>query len=68
MKTSYTYGEEFYAEVYKHIGDTTVEIPLEINKLGFYNRRLEYIVESGEFEIMVGTSSESYLKDSIFVK
>ena len=46
----------------------TVEIPLAINKLGFYNRRLEYIVESGKFEIMVGTSSESYLKDSIFVK
>jgi len=46
----------------------TVEIPLDINTLGFYNRKLEYIIEPGEFEIMVGTNSEEYLKDSIFVK
>lgn len=46
----------------------TVEIPLDINTLGFYNRQLEYIVEPGEFEIMVGTSSEKYLKDRIIVK
>ncbi len=46
----------------------TVEIPLDINTLGFYNRKLEYIVEPGEFEIMVGANSEEYLKDSIFVK
>ena len=45
-----------------------VKIDLDINSLGFYNRSLEYIVESGEFSIMVGTSSEDYLKDSIFVK
>ena len=46
----------------------TVQIPLDINSLGFYNRKLEYVVESGTFEIMVGTNSEEYLKDSIAVK
>ena len=46
----------------------TIEILLDIKTLGFYNRQLEYIVEPGEFEIMVGTNSEEYLKDSIFVK
>lgn len=46
----------------------TVQIPLDINSLGFYNKKLEYVLESGTFEIMVGTNSEEYLKDSIAVK
>lgn len=52
----------------EHGEKITVEMPLEIRTLGFYNRKLKYIVEPGEFEIMVGTSSEDYLKDSIFVR
>ena len=58
-----------FQKVFIKAGDKiTVEIPLNIKDLGFYNRKLEYIVEPGEFEIMVGTSSEKYLKESIFVQ
>ncbi len=46
----------------------TVELELPIKSLGFYNRKLEYIVEPGEFWIMVGKSSEEYLQESILVK
>lgn len=58
-----------FQKVYLKSGEkTTVEFSLAICDLGFYNRKLEYVVEPGEFEIMVGTNSEEYLKDSIFVK
>lgn len=33
------------------------EIP--IGQLGFYNRNLEYVVEDGEVEILVGTSASN---------
>lgn len=46
----------------------TVEIELDVSSLGFYNRKREYVVEAGEFEIMVGTSSEKFLKENIIVK
>ncbi len=46
----------------------TVEIPLDIQSLGFYDRQLNYIVEPGEFVIMAGTNSEDCIKESIFVK
>ena len=46
----------------------TVDLELPIKNLGFYNRKLEYVVEPGEFWIMVGKNSEEYLQDSIFVK
>ena len=40
-------------------GDSiTVTIPLAVSDLGFYGSDLEYRVEPGEFDIMVGPSSD----------
>lgn len=40
-------------------GDSiTVTIPLDVSDLGFYGSDLEYRVEPGEFDIMVGPSSD----------
>ena len=39
-------------------GETqTVEMEVTPESLAFYDIRMEYVVEPGEFEIMVGTSS-----------
>ena len=35
----------------------TVRFEIPIGQLGFYDRDLEYVVESGDIEILVGTSS-----------
>lgn len=35
-----------------------VEMELDTNTLGFYNSNLEYVVEPGEFSIMVGPSAD----------
>lgn len=45
----------------------TVEFDLTNNELGFYNNDGDFIVEPGEFEIMVGTNSENVLK-TIYIK
>ena len=37
----------------------TVELELDSAKLGFYNSELKYVVEPGEFDVMVGPSSDS---------
>ncbi|WP_289053137.1 beta-glucosidase BglX [Carboxylicivirga marina] len=42
---------------------TTVTFMLTDKELGFYNNQGEYLVEAGDFEVMVGTSSVSGLKD-----
>jgi len=40
-------------------GETkTVEFQLSTDDLKYYNRDMEYVVEPGEFEIMIGASSE----------
>ena len=39
--------------------ETTVDFVLDSNKMGFYNSDLKYVVEPGEFTIMVGPSSDS---------
>ena len=36
-------------------GNVRVEIP--VGQLGFYDRNLDYVVEDGEIETLVGTSS-----------
>ena len=46
----------------------TVSIPLDVTALGFYDRQLCYVVENGEFAVMIGKNSEEYLSKSIFVK
>lgn len=39
-------------------GETvSVEIPLEVQDLGVWNRKMEYVVEPGEFVVMAGASS-----------
>ena len=46
----------------------TVTFTLYANQLGFYDQRMVYVVEPGEIEIMVGTSSQDLpLKASIEV-
>lgn len=40
-------------------GETAhVEMTLDTENLGFYNSALEYVIESGEFTVMVGPSSD----------
>jgi beta-glucosidase len=45
-----------------------VEFILTDEELGFYNNRGDFIVEPGEFEVMVGTNSQQGLKDTISIK
>ena len=40
----------------------TVKFTLTSDDLAFYNQDMHWVTEPGEFEIMVGTSSASYLK------
>ena len=46
---------------------TVVEFSLTNAELGFYTNTGEFIVEPGEFTIMVGTNSQTGLKGS-FIK
>lgn len=41
-----------------------VEFVLTDNELGFYNEVGEFIVENGEFEVMIGTNSRDLLKST----
>jgi beta-glucosidase len=45
----------------------TVHFTLKEDALGFYNNQGEYIVEPGEFDVMVGGSSVDGLKDSFIL-
>ncbi|MEP6787555.1 MAG: glycoside hydrolase family 3 N-terminal domain-containing protein [Acidobacteriota bacterium] len=44
-----------------------VEITVRAKDLGFYNASNQYIVESGKFDLMVGTSSTDGLRDSFSI-
>ena len=46
----------------------TIEFILTEKELGFYNNIGKFIIEPGEFDIMVGTSSESVLSKSFILK
>jgi beta-glucosidase len=48
----------------------TVEFTVTSDKLAFYDKRMNWTVEKGEFEIFVGKSSkdEDLLKETITVK
>ena len=35
-----------------------VEFSIPIEELGLWNKNMEYSIESGEFDIMIGSSSE----------
>lgn len=46
----------------------TVKFSIPCSELGLWNKNMEYVVEPGEFEIMVGASAEDIrLSDSIFI-
>ena len=45
-----------------------VEFTLGPEHLGFYNREMKYVVEPGEFKVMVGSSSEDVIEKSFEVK
>ncbi|WP_026961743.1 glycoside hydrolase family 3 N-terminal domain-containing protein [Alicyclobacillus herbarius] len=48
-----------FARVHLKAGEAAqVVFTLSAHQLGFYNRALEYVVEPGEIEVMVGASSE----------
>lgn len=44
------------------------EFYLTEKELGFYDNEGQFIIEPGEFEIMVGTNSENLLKKNFFLK
>ena len=46
----------------------TVSFPITTEALQFYNRDMKRIVEAGEFDIMVGNSSESFKTTTLTVK
>jgi beta-glucosidase len=39
-----------------------VEFTLDREQLGFWNREMRYVVEPGEFRVMVGSSSEDVIE------
>ncbi|MCK5208194.1 MAG: fibronectin type III-like domain-contianing protein, partial [Cyclobacteriaceae bacterium] len=50
-------------------GETkTVTLSVTPEKLQFYDINMKRVVEPGEFEIMVGTSSVEYLTTKLIVK
>ncbi|WP_242133434.1 glycoside hydrolase family 3 N-terminal domain-containing protein [Aestuariivivens marinum] len=47
----------------------TIEFEIPFSELGLWDRNMEYVLEPGEFEIMVGSSSKDILlTESIFIK
>lgn len=52
-----------YKKLYLKQGESeTVTFTLPFTQLGFYNDRLEYVVENGDFDVFVGTDSNCTLK------
>ncbi|MBX7169696.1 MAG: beta-glucosidase BglX [Pyrinomonadaceae bacterium] len=41
-----------------------IEIPIKVSDLGFYNAQMQYVVEEGQFRVMVGTDSQN-IKDEM---
>lgn len=42
----------------------TIQIPVKVSDLGFYNANMKYVVEPGQFRVMVGTDSQN-IKDEM---
>ena len=36
-----------------------IQIPIKVSDLGFYNANMQYVVEDGQFRVMVGTDSQN---------
>jgi beta-glucosidase len=45
-----------------------VEFTLGPESLGFYNREMRFVVEPGEFKVMVGSSSEDVVESKFVVE
>ena len=45
----------------------TVEFTLGPQHLGFYNREMKFVVEPGEFRVMVGANSQDVIEKSFAV-
>ena len=57
-----------FEKVFIKAGDTkTVTLKLDIKDLAIVTPDLKYVVESGEFEIMVGRNTKEYLKEILTV-
>ncbi|MCC8045970.1 MAG: glycoside hydrolase family 3 C-terminal domain-containing protein [Clostridiales bacterium] len=55
-----------YRKIHLEAGEERqVEFEIPIEKLGFYNAKMEYVVEPGEFRIYVGGNSQDVLEASI---
>ncbi|KAG9254662.1 family 3 glycoside hydrolase [Emericellopsis atlantica] len=55
------YSLKGFKKVNIKAGETeTVEIDLKVHDWGLWNRKMEYVVEKGDFEILVGNSSENF--------
>ncbi|MCD7885534.1 MAG: glycoside hydrolase family 3 C-terminal domain-containing protein [Lachnospiraceae bacterium] len=55
-----------YRKIHLDAGEERqVEFEIPIEKLGFYNAKMEYVVEPGEFRIYVGGSSQDVLEACI---
>jgi beta-glucosidase len=54
-----------FQKVFLKAGETRrVQIPIKISDLGFYNAQMRYVVEDGQFRVMVGTDSQN-IKDEM---
>ena len=45
-----------------------IEFTLDADSLGFYNREMKFVVEPGEFKVMVGSSSEDLIESKFVVE
>lgn len=58
-----------YKKVFLKKGESKiVEFSLPFNTIGFHNDRLEYVVEKGDFEVLVGSNSRCTLKTEFTLK
>lgn len=46
----------------------TVQMEIEKDTLGYYNRKLEYVIEPGEFKIYIGGNSVEVMEETIVLK
>lgn len=59
----------FKKELIKAGSKTTITLEVPISELALYNARMEKVVESGEFEIQIGNSSDNIIfRKTIIVK
>jgi len=54
-----------FARITLEPGETrTVSFRIDVSKLKFWNADMKYVAEPGDFEVMIGRSSEDYMKVS----